>query len=59
LQNKITTPADLERTQQELSIKRNLKKIKRKIVVMSGKGGVGKSTVASMIALCSVSGETR
>ncbi len=51
MQNKITTPADLERTQQELSIKRNLKKIKRKIVVMSGKGGVGKSTVASMIAL--------
>ncbi|MBN1905905.1 MAG: Mrp/NBP35 family ATP-binding protein [Deltaproteobacteria bacterium] len=51
LENKITTPADLERTQQDLSIKRNLKRIKRKIFVMSGKGGVGKSTVASMIAL--------
>ncbi len=51
LENKIITPADLERSQQELSIKRNLKKIKRKIVVMSGKGGVGKSTVSSMIAL--------
>ncbi len=51
MENKITTPADLERSQQELSIKRNLKKIKRKIVVMSGKGGVGKSTVAAMIAL--------
>lgn len=51
MENKITTPADLERTQQDLSIKRNLKRIKRKIFVMSGKGGVGKSTVASMIAL--------
>lgn len=51
MQNTITTPADLERSQQELSIKRNLKKIKRKIVVMSGKGGVGKSTVSAMIAL--------
>ncbi len=51
MENKIITPADLERSQQELSIKRNLKKIKRKIVVMSGKGGVGKSTVSSMIAL--------
>ncbi len=51
MQNTITTPADLERSQQELSIKRNLKRIKRKIVVMSGKGGVGKSTVSAMIAL--------
>ncbi len=47
----ITTPGDLERSQQDLSIKRNLKKIKRKIIVMSGKGGVGKSTVSAMLAL--------
>ena len=47
----ITTPADLERSQQDLTIKRNLKRIKRKIVVMSGKGGVGKSTVSAMLAL--------
>ena len=47
----ITTPADLERSQQDLMIKRNLKKIKRKIIVMSGKGGVGKSTVAAAIAM--------
>jgi ATP-binding protein involved in chromosome partitioning len=47
----ITTPADLERSQQDLMIKRNLKKIKRKIIVMSGKGGVGKSTVAGAIAM--------
>ncbi len=51
MQKTITTPADLERSQQDLSIKRNLKRIKRKIVVMSGKGGVGKSTVAAMLAL--------
>jgi ATP-binding protein involved in chromosome partitioning len=48
---KIVTPGDLERSQQDLSIKRNLKKIKRKIIVMSGKGGVGKSTVSAMLAL--------
>ena len=51
MQKTITTPADLERSQQDLSIRRNLKRIKRKIVVMSGKGGVGKSTVAAMLAL--------
>jgi len=51
VQNTITTPADLERSQQDLSIKRNLKRIKRKIVVMSGKGGVGKSTVSAVLAL--------
>ena len=51
MQNTITTPADLERSQQDLSIKRNLKRIKRKIVVMSGKGGVGKSTVSAVLAL--------
>ena len=47
----ITTPGDLERSQQDLMIKRNLKRIKRKIIVMSGKGGVGKSTVSSLLAL--------
>ena len=31
-------------------VKDNLKKIKHKIVVMSGKGGVGKSTVATNLA---------
>ncbi len=47
----ITTPGDLERSQQDLMIKKNLKRIKRKIIVMSGKGGVGKSTVSSLLAL--------
>ncbi|NTV12532.1 MAG: Mrp/NBP35 family ATP-binding protein [Desulfobulbaceae bacterium] len=37
--------------QQELAIKRSLGKIKHKILVMSGKGGVGKSTVSTNLAL--------
>jgi Mrp family chromosome partitioning ATPase len=47
----ITTPADLERSAQDKMIEKNLSRIKRKILVMSGKGGVGKSTVAALIAL--------
>jgi Mrp family chromosome partitioning ATPase len=44
-------PADLERDQQDKIIETNLGRIGRKILVMSGKGGVGKSTVASYLAL--------
>jgi len=47
----ITTPADLERSQQDRMIEKNLAMINRKILVMSGKGGVGKSTVAGYLAL--------
>jgi Mrp family chromosome partitioning ATPase len=36
---------------QDLAIKSSLGRIKRKILVMSGKGGVGKSTVATNLAL--------
>ena len=36
--------------EQDLRIAKNLGQIKHKIVVMSGKGGVGKSTVAANIA---------
>lgn len=45
------TPGDLERAQQDKMIEASLARVGRKILVMSGKGGVGKSTVASYIAL--------
>ena len=45
------TPGDLEREQQDRMIESTLDRIGRKILVMSGKGGVGKSTVASYVAL--------
>ncbi len=46
-----STPGDLERAEQDRMIADNLTRIKRKILVMSGKGGVGKSTVAAYLAL--------
>lgn len=45
------TPADFERAEQDKMIADNLARIKRKLLVMSGKGGVGKSTVAAYLAL--------
>lgn len=45
------TPGDMERLEQDKIIKEKLAGIKRKILVMSGKGGVGKSTVAAYISL--------
>jgi Mrp family chromosome partitioning ATPase len=44
-------PANIERMEQETLIKEKLSNIQRKILVMSGKGGVGKSTVAAYTAL--------
>jgi ATP-binding protein involved in chromosome partitioning len=49
--NPRATPGDLERAEQDKMIEANLARVGRKILVMSGKGGVGKSTVASYIAL--------
>ena len=45
------TPGDVERMEQDKVIQGKLSQIKRKILVMSGKGGVGKSTVAAYVAL--------
>lgn len=45
------TPGDFERGEQDKLITGRLARVGRKIVVMSGKGGVGKSTVAAYLAL--------
>jgi Mrp family chromosome partitioning ATPase len=47
----IGTPADAERAEQDKMIQVNLARINRKLIVMSGKGGVGKSTFSSCMAL--------
>ncbi|MBD3289241.1 P-loop NTPase [candidate division KSB1 bacterium] len=50
--NKEQTPADRLAQQEMLdaAIRDNMKRIKHKLIVMSGKGGVGKSTVSTNLA---------
>ena len=50
LQN-VMTPGDFERNAQDKLITDRMGRVGRKILVMSGKGGVGKSTVAAYLAL--------
>ncbi|MCP4579891.1 MAG: Mrp/NBP35 family ATP-binding protein [Deltaproteobacteria bacterium] len=45
------TPGDFERNEQDKLIADRLARVGRKILVMSGKGGVGKSTMAAYLAL--------
>lgn len=45
------TPGDFERSEQDKLIADRLARVGRKILVMSGKGGVGKSSVAAYLAL--------
>jgi len=40
----------MEKKFDDLKIDKNLKKIKHKIIVLSGKGGVGKSTISANLA---------
>ena len=46
----MTPEQQMQMIQQDIRLAKNLGQIKHKIVVMSGKGGVGKSTVAANIA---------
>ncbi|MBI4773156.1 MAG: Mrp/NBP35 family ATP-binding protein [Deltaproteobacteria bacterium] len=46
-----STKAQQKQTEQDEALKDRLSKIKHKIIVMSGKGGVGKSSVAAYLAV--------
>jgi len=48
---KLPTKEEIEELKERLALQDNICMIKHKIVVLSGKGGVGKSTIATNIAL--------
>jgi len=48
---KLPTKEEIEKMREKLALQDNMGRIKHKIVVLSGKGGVGKSTVATNIAV--------
>ena len=48
---KILTKQEIEEMREKLALQDNIGRIKHKVVVMSGKGGVGKSTVATNTAV--------
>ncbi len=50
--NSVQNDRQKQREEQEKEIKNRLAQIKRKILVMSGKGGVGKSSIAVSLAVC-------
>lgn len=50
--NKSQPPGDpkLQQELQDIAIRKNLARIRHKLIIMSGKGGVGKSTIATNLA---------